>query len=221
MSAKTPRKPERPVFWIIAGPNGSGKSSFYSRTDIEGWGGSVWIINPDLLTARLIEAEQLDPESANRVALDRIWRWLDASIEVHQTIGVETVLSTGKYRRLVRRAQALGFEVRIVYVLLRDVQLQLRRIAQRVADGGHDVLPAKVVKRRQRSFRQLLWFARNANRFYILDNSTSAIKLIASLDMDHTEVQARSFPDDLRKMLMRWGLKPEAALYTCQSRRNG
>lgn len=221
MSAKTPRKPERPVFWIIAGPNGSGKSSFYGRTDIEGWGGSVWIINPDLLTARLIEAEQLDPESANRVALDRIWRWLDASIEVHQTIGVETVLSTGKYRRLVRRAQALGFEVRIVYVLLRDVQLQLRRIAQRVADGGHDVLPAKVVKRRQRSFRQLLWFARNANRFYILDNSTSAIKLIASLDMDHTEVQARSFPDDLRKMLMRWGLKPEAALYTCQSRRNG
>ncbi len=44
----TPRKPERPVFWIIAGPNGSGKSSFYNRTDFEGWGGSVWIINPDL-----------------------------------------------------------------------------------------------------------------------------------------------------------------------------
>lgn len=36
MTRSNPRKPEKPILWIIAGPNGSGKSSFYSRTDIEG-----------------------------------------------------------------------------------------------------------------------------------------------------------------------------------------
>lgn len=58
-SLRTPRKTERPILWIIAGPNGSGKSSLYNRTDIEGWGGTVWIVNPDLLTVTLRESEHL------------------------------------------------------------------------------------------------------------------------------------------------------------------
>ena len=90
----TPRKPEKPVLWIIAGPNGCGKSSFYNRTDIEGWGGSVWIINPDLLTQRIVEQEHLGIDAANLAAVERIERWLFTSVDVHQTIGVETVLST-------------------------------------------------------------------------------------------------------------------------------
>ena len=66
------RKVERPILWLIAGPNGSGKSTLYNRTDIEDWGGSVWIVNPDLLTARLQVSEQLGEKEANAVALDRI-----------------------------------------------------------------------------------------------------------------------------------------------------
>jgi len=96
---------EAPRFWIVAGPNGSGKSTLYDRTDIEGFGRSVWIINPDLLSSRLHEQEGLDAVAANREALNRIWAWLEASIRAHQTVGVETVLSTAKYRRLVDEAK--------------------------------------------------------------------------------------------------------------------
>jgi predicted ABC-type ATPase len=39
------KKLDKPKFWIVAGPNGSGKSSIYTDTDIEDFGGSVWIIN--------------------------------------------------------------------------------------------------------------------------------------------------------------------------------
>jgi predicted ABC-type ATPase len=215
----TPRKPEQPVLWIIAGPNGSGKSSFYGRTDIEGWGGSVWIINPDLLTTSLAESEGLSQTEANKLALDRIWDWLHASIGVRQTIGVETVLSTGKYRRFVRLARERGFEVRLVYFVLRSAELQLQRIAQRVADGGHNVPRSKVTARRKRSFRQLLWFARNADRLYLYDNSTSEPELIASFEMDSVQVRPQRVPNDLRMMLARWRLTPEAALFACQSRR--
>ena len=74
MAGLTPRRPERPILWIVAGPNGSGKSSFYNRTDIEGWGGSVWIINPDLLTAAIVDAENLSLEAANLAAVQRIER---------------------------------------------------------------------------------------------------------------------------------------------------
>ena len=105
MPSKTPRRPERPIFWIVRGPNGSGKSSLYNRTDIEGWGGSVWIINPDLLTAKIAEIEGLPTEAANLAAVQRVEQWLEASIAAYQTIGVETVLSSPKYRRLVELAR--------------------------------------------------------------------------------------------------------------------
>lgn len=91
---------EAPAFLIVGGPNGSGKSSAYQDTDIEANGRSVWIINPDLLTARIRAVESLELREANRAAVERIEAWLDASIDVHKTVGVETVLSTSKYEEV-------------------------------------------------------------------------------------------------------------------------
>ena len=48
----------RPKLWIVAGPNGSGKSTLYDTTLIDDFGRSVWIINPDLLTQRIIDQEK-------------------------------------------------------------------------------------------------------------------------------------------------------------------
>ena len=180
MPPKTPRKAERPVFWIVAGPNGSGKSSLYNETNIEGWGGSVWIINPDLLTLSIVESEGLSQAAANLAAVQRVEAWLDASLEVYQTIGVETVLSSPKYQRLVESAQLRGFEVRMIYVTLRTPEEQLARIRLRVSEGGHDVPEDKVRSRRRRSFEQLAWFARQVDRLFIFDNSGGEPVLMAS-----------------------------------------
>jgi predicted ABC-type ATPase len=169
---------EKPSFWIVAGPNGSGKSTFYDRADIEGFGRSIWIINPDLLTGQICEQENLHREEANKAALDRIWNWLRASIRVHHTIGVETVLSTPKYRRLVKLAKSFGFEIRLLYVTLETAELNIERVRLRVAKGGHDVPEEKIRSRRQRSFKQLPWFLKSADLALIFDNSSSKPKLI-------------------------------------------
>jgi predicted ABC-type ATPase len=173
---------ERPRFWIVAGPNGCGKSTAYGRGDVMGLDGSVWIINPYLLTARLKEAENLDLLAANLAAVQRIEAWLDTSIEVHQTIGVETVLSSPKYRRLVEKAKAHDFEICFVYVYVRSVAIQLDRIRARVAKGGHDVPPDKVRDRRERSLEQMPWFFWQADRAWIIDNSGSEPQLAAFRD---------------------------------------
>ena len=76
MSSATPRKADRPVLWIVAGPNGSGKSSFYNRTDVEGWGGSIWINNPDLLTQTIVEREAVPLADANLLAVYIFYDWL-------------------------------------------------------------------------------------------------------------------------------------------------
>jgi predicted ABC-type ATPase len=175
----TPRKPDRPVLWIVAGPNGSGKSSLYNRSDIEGWGGSVWIINPDLLTVKITEQENLAVDDANLAAVQRIESWLEASIEAYQTVGVETVLSSPKYQRLVIKAKANGFEVRMIYVVLKSVEIQAKRIKIRVSEGGHDVPADKIVARRQRSFEQLAWFLQHVDQCFIFDNSDGEPDVIA------------------------------------------
>lgn len=203
---KTPRNPERPVLWIVAGPNGSGKSSLYNRTDIEGWGGSVWIINPDLLTAKIVDHEEAPAQDANLAAVQRIEAWLEASINTYQTIGVETVLSSPKYLRIVDLAHAKGFVVRMLYVVLDSVDLQYRRVEIRVKTGGHDVPRDKIAARRRRSFEQLAAFYDRLDDLFIFNNSAAEPGFVAS-KAGGTLMLSQPIPADLDQALTNAGIE--------------
>jgi predicted ABC-type ATPase len=174
-----PRSADRPIFWIVAGPNGSGKSTAYENTEIEAFARSVWIINPDVLTARIQAVEGRQLQEANLEAVRRIEIWLEASIRAHQTVGVETVLSTDKYRRLVVAAKKLGFEVRLTYVILDSPAHSIERVRLRVKKGGHAVPENKIVERYARSLDQLPWFLEQVDQALVFDNSGAEPKLIA------------------------------------------
>lgn len=173
-----PPRAEQPVFLIVAGPNGSGKSSVYRNADLEWDGRSVWIVNPDLLAARIRSIESMDLRQANLAAVIRIEAWLEASIHVHKTIGVETVLSTDKYRRLVEKAKSLGFAIWMIYVLLDSPERSIERIKFRVARGGHHVDDDDVRRRYGRSLDQFRWFLDQADNAWIYDNSGATPKQI-------------------------------------------
>jgi predicted ABC-type ATPase len=162
----------------VAGPNGSGKSSFYQTLDFEASARSIWIINPDLLTIRLHQVEGLKLRAANLQAVQRIEAWLDVSIRAHQTVGVETVLSTAKYRRLVLAAKALQFQVRLTYVILDSPERNIERVRLRVKMGGHAVPEDKIVERYARSLAQLPWFLDRADEAWLYDNSDTSPRLI-------------------------------------------
>jgi predicted ABC-type ATPase len=164
-------KSEQPVFLIVAGPNGSGKSSSYRDTEIEQSGRTIWIVNPDVLTLRILEVEGLALLEANRAAVERIETWIEASMDVHKSVGVETVLSTGKYRRLVAKAKDLGFAVWLIYVVLDTPERNVERVRLRVRKGGHDVPEDKIRTRYARSLAQFPWFLDQADEAWIYDNS--------------------------------------------------
>lgn len=172
-------KADRPVFLLVAGPNGSGKSSAYTDTDIEWVGRTVWIINPDLLTARIKASEALDQGEANRQSVERIERWLETSIQAYQSVGVETVLSTPKYRRLVKLAKTMGFSVRLIYVLLDSPEINVQRVRLRVKKGGHAVPEQKIIDRYYRSLEQMPWFLDQADEAWVFDNSGAKPTLVA------------------------------------------
>jgi len=185
---------EPPIFWIVAGPNGSGKSSAYQETNIEAFERPVWIINPDLLTARLQDTEELDLREANLQAVKRIEAWLDASIRAHQTVGVETVLSTDKYRRLVLAAKTLKFRIRLTYVVLDSPERSIERIRLRVKKGGHAVPEDKVIERYGRSLEQLPWFLEHADQASLFDNSGAAPRQIGEKKDGIIYIEADALP---------------------------
>lgn len=191
----------RPKLWIVAGPNGSGKSTLYDTTLIDDFGRSVWIINPDLLTQRIIDQENLAREEANRESVERIMAWLKTSLRTHHTVGVETVLSTDKYRPLVEAAKASGFDICVIYVMLRSPELNVERVRLRVARGGHDVPKGKIVDRFHRSLAQLPWFLDSADRAYIFDNSGAEPRLVAEKEDDGAIALDPDAPDLLRRAL--------------------
>lgn len=192
-----------PRLWIVAGPNGCGKSTAYGRSDVSEFDGSVWIINPDLLTDRLRSSEAMEGAAANLAAVTRIEAWLNASIDVHQTIGVETVLSTPKYRPLVLKAKERGFEVRLIYVYLDTLERQLERIRLRVAKGGHDVPQDKVAARRVRSFQEFPWFFWEADQAWVYDNSGAEPKLVAWKESENLAHHSGALLEDLRDGILR------------------
>lgn len=191
---------ERPTFWIVAGPNGSGKSSLYGNTDIEAFDQSVWIINPDLLTQRIMDVEKLPSGEANVQAVVRIEAWLEASIRAHQTVGVETVLSTDKYRRLVLDAKQRQFEVRLIFVMLSSPDLNVERVRVRVSKGGHDVPEVKIRQRWTKSLGQLPWFWDQADQAAIYDNSGAAPRLIGCKQRGGSVIDTEA-PEALRNVL--------------------
>jgi predicted ABC-type ATPase len=155
----------------------------------------VWIINPDLLAARIRDVERLSLIDANLEAVKRIERWLESSIDAHQSVGVETVLSTRKYRRLVEKAKSLGFEIGLIYVILQAPELNVERVRLRVLKGGHSVSEAKIVERYWRSLDQLPWFLQEADKAWLYDNSGAAPKLIGQKEdsivtLDHDALPA-------------------------------
>jgi predicted ABC-type ATPase len=184
-----------PRLWIVAGPNGSGKTSIYDNADIEDFGRSVWIINPDALAKRIRDIEGLQPIPANLESVQRIERWLYASIQAHQTVGVETVLSTSKYRSLVLEAKIRKFTIRLIYVVLNSPQLNVERVRLRAAKGGHDVPIDKILERRERSLAQLPWFLEQADDAWLFDNSGDKPELIGTKAVGKIKLASNALPE--------------------------
>jgi predicted ABC-type ATPase len=95
----------------------------------------------------------------------------------------------------VKLAKRQGFRVRLIYVTLKSVELNVQRARMRVAKGGHDVPEEKIADRRRRSFGELPWFLANADEAEVLDNSSERPELLISKSDNVIEVFADLLPE--------------------------
>jgi predicted ABC-type ATPase len=173
----------RPVLLVIAGPNGSGKS-----TAIKGLYISGVYVNADDLKAEYGLTDLEAAEKAEQLREALLLRMSDFTFE--------TVLSTQRNLDLMKRAAKSGYEVRCIYVLTCDVDINVARVMTRVASGGHDVPEDKIRSRYSRALNLIPEVVQVCVRVLIYDNSVSP-ELIFHKDGSEIHVVANECWSDL------------------------
>ena len=65
----------------------------------------------------------------------------------------ETVLSTDRNLRLLKRAKEKGYFIRCFYMITCNSKINVLRVRTRVEKGGHDVPEEKIISRYDRALR--------------------------------------------------------------------
>ena len=152
-----------PTFTIVGGVNGAGKSSLSGvlKDCLDDLG---VIVDPDRLTAQ----HGGDEYAGGQAAVAKLQDCLAQGIDFTE----ESTLSGSFSRKMARAARDKGYTVRLYYVGLDTAEESVRRIANRVARGGHDIPTQDVERRFARRFRDLgkLLPLCNEATFYDNDN---------------------------------------------------
>jgi predicted ABC-type ATPase len=133
---------KKPEVIVFAGPNGSGKSTITTMAKI-----IEPYINADNIKASI---QCSDWEAAKRATALR-----EKQVLHKKSFTFETVLSTTRNLKLLKKAKENGFFIRCIYILTVDPEVNVLRVRSRVASGGHDV-PKDVIRNRYGKALELL-----------------------------------------------------------------
>lgn len=177
-----------PSLYIIAGPNGAGKTTFIKRfapREIT----LLDFINADEIARGLAPlAPQREQLEAGRLVLERFHRF----VEERRDFCLETTLSGRTYRKYFELARRMGYHVRLDFLLLPTVNDSIRRVADRIEQGGHDV-PLEDLQRRFKVCVQNLFtvYRPVIDRWSFYDNGQHAPVLLAYGSADSLTVVAK------------------------------
>ena len=161
------------VYTIIGGVNGTGKSSFTGarRSDNPNMG---VVIDVDKITA----LNKVFPIEGGKMAL----YFIDNCLEEGLSFTQETTLAGRRTEVTASKAKELGYFVRLYYIGLDTPEECLKRIANRVARGGHDIGEVDVRRRfaeRWKAVKKILPFCDEA---FFFDNDNGFVEVAEYID---------------------------------------
>lgn len=155
MSRPINRKPEIMVF---AGPNGSGKSTVTQ----------LFHLDMDYINADDIKRSNLcsDIEAAQKAEQMR-----EEHLSAGKDFCFETVLSTDRNLKLLKRAKEQGYFIKCIYIITAIPEINVMRVRSRVGQGGHGVPEDKIISRHARSLDLIKEVIPVCDICHIYDNS--------------------------------------------------
>lgn len=190
-----------PSLYIIAGPNGAGKTTFIKR-----------FAPRELALLDFINADEiargLSPFAPDRALLEAgrlVLRRFRQFIAEGRDFVLETTLSGRTYRRLFEQARRAGYHIRLDFLLLPDLEDCIRRVADRVEQGGHNV-PFEDLRRRFKVSVQNLFhiYRPVVDRWSLYDNGQHNPLLLAyGTPCDLTVVAQTEFETVVREFCLK------------------
>lgn len=185
-----------PNLYIIAGCNGAGKTT------------ASYTILPEILDCKefvnvdnIAGLSPFNPESvaleAGRIMLTRIHELLEERVD----FAFETTLATRSYVSLIKRAKVKGYTIVLLYFWLDSPEQAVKRVAKRVAKGGHHIPDNVLIRRYFRGgvHNLLHLYTPICDQWLILDNMKLVPQPIAKRD----EFGEMVFNDELWNVIER------------------
>ena len=177
---------QHPNLYIIAGPNGAGKTT------------ASYNLLPEILhCTNFVNADEIArglspfaPETvaiqAGRIMLERIEELLPQGVD----FAIETTLATRSYVQLVRRAQALGYKVHLIFFFLENEEQAIQRVAQRVSNGGHNIPEDDIRRRFKRGIYNLIHlYMPICDSVLVFNNVKTPAKLVARTTNQNDDIE--------------------------------
>jgi predicted ABC-type ATPase len=164
------------TIYIISGCNGAGKTTA-SYTILPEILNCKEFVNADNIAAGLspFQPEKVAFE-AGRIMLERI----EYLLEANETFAIETTLATKIYKNKLLNAIENGYNVKLLFFWLPNVQMAIKRVATRVKNGGHNIPKEVILRRYSRGIENLFKnYIPLSNEWMVFDSSKSEIQMIA------------------------------------------
>jgi len=104
-------------------------------------------INADLIAAGLAP---FNPESVSFKAARLMLNELDEYTKAGESFAFETTLSGTHYLQRIQEWKNLGYTIKLWFISLSSPELAISRVAERVAQGGHNI-PEEIIRRRYKA----------------------------------------------------------------------
>ena len=182
--------------YIISGCNGAGQTT------------ASYTVLPEILHCNeFVTADEiargLSPFNPSSVAIEAgrlMLQRIEELLKRNETFSIETTLATRSYVNLVKQAQEQGYSVRLLFFWLSTPELAVKRVAERVSKGGHDI-PQDIIRRRYVAGINNLFklFMPIVNYWAIFDNSETPRRKVAIGGKDtQTEIVNKALYDNIK-----------------------
>lgn len=175
-----------PRLYILSGCNGSGKTT------------ASYTLLPELLEcSEFVNSDEFakslspfDPSQASVTASRYMLTKIRYLLGRRADFSIETTLATRSLVGIIQEAKSLGYVVTILYFWLSSPEEAVRRVAARVAAGGHNI-PEDVVRRRYLMGLRYFFdtYSPMCDHWVLADNTNSPFVVIAEGDEDNVTVR--------------------------------
>ena len=174
-----------PKLYIISGCNGAGKTTA-SFTVLPETLHCNEFVNCDEIAKGL---SPLNPDGAKIAAGRLMISRIKKLIALNADFAIETTLASKSYHSLIQSAHEKGYLVNLVYFWLYSPELALKRVAERVKNGGHNVDEPIIRRRYVQGIRNLFYlYCPIVDYFIFIDNSIMPSEVLAEGNINEIRI---------------------------------